>query len=150
MASITVSAGSYTDAEGNGSTAPCGLTAPSTAATVVSTDGGRAAFVEGANFVSTPVAVDSGITVSDADNATLASATVAQAFGMANKADLLQRHDPGPFVAASGLGMGSIVLLVFVLIVVMALMGNCSGSSGGAYRSSGGSMGGYTSGGGHK
>ena len=90
----------------------------------------------------------SEITWSSGDK--LASATVAQAFGMANKADLLQRDDPGPFVAASGLGMGSIVLLVFVLIVVMALMGNCSGSSGGAYRSSGGSMGGYTSGGGHK
>ena len=63
---------------------------------------------------------------------------------------MLQRDDPGPFVAATGLGMGTVVLLVFVLIVVMAMMGNCSGSSGGAYRSSGGSMGGYTSGGGHK
>ncbi len=80
----------------------------------------------------------------------LASATVAQAFGMTDQQDLLQRDDPGPFVAAKGFGMGAVVLLVFVLIVVMALMGNCSGSSGGAYRSSGGSLGGYTSGGGHK
>lgn len=80
----------------------------------------------------------------------LASATVAQAFGMGNQKDLLERDDPGPFVAASGLGMGAIVFLVFVLIVVMMMMSNCSGSSGGAYRSSGGSMGGYTSGGGHK
>ena len=80
----------------------------------------------------------------------LASATVAQAFGMANQQDVLQRDDPGPFVAAKGFGMGAVVLLVFLLIVVVALMGNCSGSSGGAYRSSGGSLGGYTSGGGHK
>ena len=80
----------------------------------------------------------------------LASTTVAQAFRMNNQADLLQRDDPGPFVAASGLGMGTVVLLVFVLFIVVVLMGNCSGSSGGAYRSSGGSMGGYTSGGGHK
>ena len=80
----------------------------------------------------------------------LASAAVAKAFGLTDQAALLQRDDPGPFVTASGLGMGSVVLLVFVLIVVMAMMGNCSGSSGGAYRSSGGSMGGYTSGGGHK
>ena len=90
----------------------------------------------------------SEITWSSGDK--LASATVAQAFGMTNQADLLQRDDPGPFVAAKGLGMGTVVLLVFLLIVVVALMGNCSGSSGGAYRSSGGSMGGYTSGGGHK
>ena len=80
----------------------------------------------------------------------LASATVAQAFGMTDQQDLLQRDDPGPFVAAKGFGMGAVILLVFLLIVVMALMGNCSGSSGGAYRSSGGSLGGYTSGGGHK
>ena len=80
----------------------------------------------------------------------LASDTVAKAFGMTNQKDLLERDDPGPFVAASGLGMGAIVLMVFLLIIVLAMMGNCSGSSGGAYRSSGGSMGGYTSGGGHK
>ena len=91
---------------------------------------------------------ESEITWSSGDR--LASAAVAKAFGLTDQAALLQRDDPGPFVAASGLGMGSVVLLVFVLIVVMAMMGNCSGSSGGAYRSSGGSMGGYTSGGGHK
>ncbi|WP_406850388.1 DUF4347 domain-containing protein, partial [Chromobacterium phragmitis] len=38
--------------------------------------GGSAAFAAGDNATSTPVAVDSGITVSDLDNATLASATV--------------------------------------------------------------------------
>ncbi len=80
----------------------------------------------------------------------LASATVAKAFGLSDQQDLLQRDDPGPFVAASGLGIGTVIFLVFVLFIVVVLMSNCSGSSGGAYRSSGGSMGGYTSGGGHK
>ena len=44
---------------------------------MATTSGGAAAFTEGANVTSTPVAIDSGITLSDADNATLASATVA-------------------------------------------------------------------------
>ncbi|HNB44540.1 MAG TPA: DUF4347 domain-containing protein, partial [Burkholderiaceae bacterium] len=43
---------------------------------IVTTSGGAAAFVEGANVASTPVAVDSALTVTDADNSTLASATV--------------------------------------------------------------------------
>ena len=44
---------------------------------VTSTSGGQTAFTEGNNVTSTPVVVDSGITLSDADNNTLASATVA-------------------------------------------------------------------------
>jgi hypothetical protein len=44
---------------------------------IVSASGGSTAFTAGDNVTSTPVAVDSGITVSDLDNATLASATVA-------------------------------------------------------------------------
>ncbi|WP_239617964.1 S-layer homology domain-containing protein, partial [Cohnella mopanensis] len=44
---------------------------------IVTTSGGSSAFVSGNNSTSTPVAVDSGITVSDLDNTTLASATVA-------------------------------------------------------------------------
>lgn len=91
---------------------------------------------------------ESEITWSSGDR--LASAAVAKAFGLTGQAALLQRDDPGPFVAATGLGMGAVVVLVFVLIAVMAMMGNCSGASGGAYRSSGGAAGGYTSGGGHK
>lgn len=47
------------------------------AAPVVTTSGGTTAFTEGNNVTSTPVVVDSGITVTDADNATLASGTVA-------------------------------------------------------------------------
>ncbi|GGY14675.1 DUF4347 domain-containing protein [Paludibacterium paludis] len=43
---------------------------------IATTSGGSAAFTAGDNTTSTPVAVDSGITVSDLDNSTLASATV--------------------------------------------------------------------------
>ncbi|SDR21756.1 protein of unknown function [Paraburkholderia fungorum] len=43
---------------------------------VLGTSGGSTSFVAGDNTTSTPVAVDSGITVSDLDNTTLASATV--------------------------------------------------------------------------
>ncbi|KAF0812133.1 hypothetical protein IGB42_03410 [Andreprevotia sp. IGB-42] len=43
---------------------------------VTTTSGGSAAFTEGANVTSTPVVIDSGITVSDIDTASLASATV--------------------------------------------------------------------------
>ena len=43
---------------------------------VTTTSGGSAAFAAGDNTASTPVVVDSGITVSDLDNSTLASATV--------------------------------------------------------------------------
>ncbi|POZ62854.1 DUF4347 domain-containing protein, partial [Chromobacterium alticapitis] len=43
---------------------------------LLTASGGSAAFTAGDNATSTPVAVDSGITVSDLDNATLASATV--------------------------------------------------------------------------
>nr|WP_168209774.1 Ig-like domain-containing protein [Chromobacterium paludis] len=43
---------------------------------LTTTSGGSAAFTAGDNATSTPVAVDSGLTVSDLDNATLSSATV--------------------------------------------------------------------------
>ncbi|MBB4188105.1 hypothetical protein GGE07_004781 [Sinorhizobium terangae] len=45
-------------------------------APVVSTSGGSTAFTEGNNTTSTPVAIDAGLTITDADNATLTSATV--------------------------------------------------------------------------
>jgi len=44
---------------------------------IVTTSSGSASFVAGDNTVSTPVPVDAGISLSDRDNATLASATVA-------------------------------------------------------------------------
>ncbi|MBB6563755.1 hypothetical protein HNP48_006479, partial [Acidovorax soli] len=55
---------------------------------VNTTSGGNTAFVTGDNAPSTPVAVDSGFTVTD-DNATLASATVAITGGFQNGEDEL-------------------------------------------------------------
>ncbi|MBY0411214.1 MAG: DUF4178 domain-containing protein, partial [Burkholderiaceae bacterium] len=83
----------------------------------------------------------------------LSSDTVAKAFGLTDKKDLLQRDDPGPFVAAKGMGCSTVILIAVVIIILLILLSNCSGSSGSSgsgYRSSGGSFGGYSSGGGHK
>lgn len=81
----TVLTASYVGGTGNDLT----LTTPVNAAPVVTTSGGTAAFVEGANIAGTPVAVDSGITLSDADNTALASATVAITGNFQSGEDLL-------------------------------------------------------------
>ena len=83
----------------------------------------------------------------------LASDTVAQAFGLQGQKDMLQRDDPGPFVAAKGVGCGTLILVAIVVIILLIILSNCSdntGGSGTSYRSSGGSYGGYSTGGGHK
>ncbi|PJI52599.1 hypothetical protein CTI14_39720, partial [Methylobacterium radiotolerans] len=63
---------------------------------------GAASFVSGDNTVSTPVTVDSGIVLSDLDNATLASATVRIGAGFHAGQDVLA-------FANDGLTMGNIV-----------------------------------------
>ena len=78
------------------------------------------------------------------------SSAVAQAFKLGDKAGLFRRQDAGPVAAASGIGCGTLILVLFILFVLLVLMSNCSGSPGGGVRSSGGSFGGYSSGGGHK
>ena len=78
----------------------------------------------------------------------LASDTVAKAFGLTDKADLLKRDDPGPFVAASGARLKT-WLILFIVFMAISAMVDCSGSPGGT-RSSGGSYGGFSTGGGHK
>jgi len=80
----------------------------------------------------------------------IASDTVVQAFGLQDKKDVLQRDDPGPFVAAKGVGCATVILIAVVILILLVLLSNCSGSSGSGYRSSGGSYGGYSSGGSHK
>lgn len=88
----------------------------------------------------------------------LASDTVAKAFKLEDKKDVLQRNDPGPFVAKSGLGCGTIILIAVVILILLILLSRCSScdprvencSSSSSYRSSGGSYGGYSSGGSHK
>ena len=80
----------------------------------------------------------------------LDSAAVASAFKLDAKAGLFRRQDAGPVGNVASMGCGTVVMLFIVLVILLILMSNCSGDSGGSYRSSGGSMGGYTSGGGHK
>jgi hypothetical protein len=89
----------------------------------------------------------------------LPSDAVVKAFNLQDKQDLLQRDDPGPFVAAKGMGCGTIVLLAVIILVLLVLLSRCSrcdpqvencSSSSSSYRSSGGSYGGYSSGGSHK
>ena len=80
----------------------------------------------------------------------LSSDTVAKAFRLEDKKDVLQRDDPGPFVAAKGMGCGTIILIAVVILILLIILSDCSGSSGSGYRSSGGSFGGYSSGGSHK
>lgn len=55
----------------------------------VTTDAGSAAFVAGDNATSTPVAVDSGLTLTDSATSTLASATVAITSGFVSAEDRL-------------------------------------------------------------
>ncbi|MEW9897177.1 Ig-like domain-containing protein [Chitinivorax sp. PXF-14] len=65
------------DGSASSSVATRTVTVTATDQTPIATaSGGSAAFTAGDNTASTPVAVDSGITVSDLDNTTLASATV--------------------------------------------------------------------------
>ena len=80
----------------------------------------------------------------------LASDDVAKAFGLSDKADLLKRDDPGPFVATKGIGCAPLFIIAIVIIILLVLLSNCSGPSGGGTRSSGGSYGGFSTGGSHK
>ena len=82
----------------------------------------------------------------------IGSDTVAKAFGLQDKAALLQRDDVKPFSAAPQISIRTIIIVVVLIVLLLSIMGSCSGSSGssGGYRSSGGSYGGYSSGGGHK
>ncbi|MEX8195133.1 DUF4347 domain-containing protein [Comamonas guangdongensis] len=69
---------SVNDGSKNSAAATRSVTVTATDQTpITTTSGGSAAFTAGDNTTSTPVAVDAGITVSDLDNSTLASATVA-------------------------------------------------------------------------
>ena len=80
----------------------------------------------------------------------IASEAVAQAFGLQDKAEMMKRQDIGPFVASSPGGMFKLILAIFVVVLIISLITDCSQSSGSYSRSSGGSFGGYSSGGSHK
>lgn len=89
---------------------------------------------------------------------TIDSATVAMAFKLKDKQDLLKRTDVGPLVSTNNLFMRQEFWIFIVVVLIFLAMTrcssncdpkveNCSSSSG---RTSGGSFGGFSSGGGHK
>lgn len=86
------------------------------------------------------------------------SDTVAKAFKLDASKDLLARSDSAP-LSFQGPGFGTILVVVFLLIVFVMLSSRCSSCdpqvedcsrNNSSYRTSGGSYGGYSGGGGHK
>ncbi len=88
----------------------------------------------------------------------IGSDTVAKAFGLEAKKDLLQRSDAGPVSSARGMGCGSVIVMGLVILLLLFAVSRCSDcdpqvencSSSSSARSSGGSYGGFSGGGGHK
>jgi endogenous inhibitor of DNA gyrase (YacG/DUF329 family) len=89
----------------------------------------------------------------------VSSDTVAAAFGLQDKREMIRRGDAGPVTpgkGCAGVGCGTIVLLIFVLIIFLLVIKACTDDSGtrsgyyGGARTGGGSFGGYSGGGGHK
>jgi Domain of unknown function (DUF4178) len=86
------------------------------------------------------------------------SDTVAKAFKLEGKKDLLKRSDAAPLSKSAGMGCGAIIIMFVIIIVLMMLFSRCSAcdpavencSSSSSSRSSGGSFGGSSGGGGHK
>lgn len=82
---------------------------------------------------------------------------VAKAFNLGGKQDLFKRSDAQPLSSASGVGCGTIIVVIFLILFFLFLISRCSRcdpnvencSSSGA-RTSGGSYGGFSGGGGHK
>ena len=82
---------------------------------IATTSGGSAAFTAGDNTTSTPVAVDSGITISDLDNTTLASARVSISGNFQSGQDVLAFSNTnsttfGNIVASYNSGTGVLTL----------------------------------------
>lgn len=84
----TSSAGGSTPFSSASDTAGITVTAVDDPSTV-STSGGTTAFTEGNNVTSTPVAIDPGLTLSDSDSTTLASATVSISGNFISAQDVL-------------------------------------------------------------
>jgi hypothetical protein len=89
----------------------------------------------------------------------VASDMVAQAFGLQDKKELLQRSDAKPFAASGGIWMRPDFWIFVVIVLVMLSATTCSSrcdpntqdcSNAGGARTSGGSFGGFSTGGGHK
>ncbi|MBP7567537.1 MAG: DUF4178 domain-containing protein [Burkholderiaceae bacterium] len=82
---------------------------------------------------------------------------IARAFGLADKGAAFKRSDASPLSNSSGLGCGTVIVLLILFIVLLGLLRACSSCdptrencTATSYRSSGGSWGGFSTGGGHK
>jgi len=85
------------------------------------------------------------------------SDTVAKAFKLEDKKDLLKREDASPLSASSGIGIRTVIILFLLLVLFLLILNRCSrcdpaveNCTASSSRSSGGSFGGFSSGGGHK
>jgi len=85
------------------------------------------------------------------------SDTVAKAFKLEDKKELLKRSDAGPASLTKGIGCGTVIVLFLIILLFLFLISRCSSCdpkvencSSSSSRSSGGSFGGFSSGGGHK
>lgn len=86
------------------------------------------------------------------------SATVAKAFKLEDKKELLARSDVGPGSSASAMSVRTLIVIFLLLLLFAVLISRCSScdpavencNSSYSSRSSGGSFGGFSTGGGHK
>jgi hypothetical protein len=86
---------SFSTSDGTKTSAAASDTINMTAPPAITTDSGSAAFVAGDNTTSTPVAVDSGLTVTDGSAATLSQVTVAITGGFQSGKDVLSFTNDG-------------------------------------------------------
>jgi hypothetical protein len=86
---------SFSTSDGTKTSAAASDTINMTAPPAITTDSGSAAFVAGDNTTSTPVAVDSGLTVTDGSAATLSQVTVAITGGFQSGKDELSFTNDG-------------------------------------------------------
>ncbi len=87
----------------------------------------------------------------------LSSDQVASAFKMDDRKDLLKRTDASPLSTSSGVGCGTVIFVLVIIVMFLVLSRSCTNCdparedcTRSASRSSGGSFGGSSSGGGHK
>ncbi|MDF3123447.1 Ig-like domain-containing protein [Rheinheimera sp. 1928-s] len=79
-------------------------------APVVTASGGTTAFTEGNNVASTPVAIDTGLTLSDVDNANMASATISITGNLQAGQDILGFSDQNGITGSYDPGTGILTL----------------------------------------
>ena len=85
------------------------------------------------------------------------SNSVASAFKLEDKKELLKRSDVGPTSASAAMSVRSLIVIFLVLLLFAMVISRCSSCdpavencSAGGSRTSSGSFGGFSSGGGHK